>query len=458
MRPNRPIAILAFLATTLAVSEWTQLAGADQLSPRFDINPRRALIDDDPSVRLGGLKAGQPVTVRARMAFDFFGLNTVWKSESTFTADQDGTVDLAAPRAEAGKGKKEAPLRILWSMKPDRDAKAETPAAKGGLEPLLVTFTAVVDGKEVASGTLEWLWIGPEVIRRPVRERGLVGTYFRPVGNKRYPGVLVLGGSDGGLREGTAARLASRGYATLALAYFNYKGLPKDLTNIPLEYFETGLKWLGEQDNVEADRLAVLGGSRGGELALLLGATFPQIRAVVAYVPSHVIWAGFPDYTKPAWTYQGKAVPFMSGRLDPAELREALRADPAVYTPLFRLRLKNADDARQAAIPVEKIKGPVLLLSGADDKLWPSALMSDEVMKRLRAHKHPYPDQHLRYEHCGHSFAVPHLPTTVTRPKHPVTKQEIELGGTAEANAYAAWDSWPRVLRLLSAHLKPKAD
>jgi dienelactone hydrolase len=69
--------------------------------------------------------------------------------------------------------------------------------------------------------------------------------------------------------------------------------LPDDLIDIPLEYFEIGIGWMGRQPKVQGDRLGVIGGSRGGELVLLLGSTFKQIKAVVAFVPSGVVWRGF---------------------------------------------------------------------------------------------------------------------------------------------------------------------
>ena len=57
-------------------------------------------------------------------------------------------------------------------------------------------------------------------------------------------GGSVLGGSGGGLPQGLAALLASHGYVALALAYFSYEHLPAELVSIPLEYFETGMRWL----------------------------------------------------------------------------------------------------------------------------------------------------------------------------------------------------------------------
>jgi dienelactone hydrolase len=73
------------------------------------------------------------------------------------------------------------------------------------------------------------------VDRWPVREGGLVGTFFRPSTPGPHPAVIVLGGSDGGLREGSAAVIARQGYATLALAYFGVGPLPPELVEVPVE-------------------------------------------------------------------------------------------------------------------------------------------------------------------------------------------------------------------------------
>ena len=48
-----------------------------------------------------------------------------------------------------------------------------------------------------------------------------------------------------------------------ALAYFNQEGLPDKLSNIPLEYFEKAIGYLQSLDEVEKDRIGVLGASRG---------------------------------------------------------------------------------------------------------------------------------------------------------------------------------------------------
>ncbi len=132
-------------------------------------------------------------------------------------------------------------------------------------------------------------------MRRTVEEDGLVGTLFSPSTPGPHPAVITLGGAGGGLSEGGAKTLASEGYAALALAYFGVDPLPPELVEIPLEYFERAIAWLQAQPEVDASRLAVVGDSKGAELGLLLGATYPKdIKAVVGYAPSAVVWQGIP--------------------------------------------------------------------------------------------------------------------------------------------------------------------
>jgi len=105
--------------------------------------------------------------------------------------------------------------------------------------------------------------------------------------------VIVLGGLDGGLQEGSAAALASEGFVALALGYFGPQPLFSEPIEIPLEYFAEALDWLKNQPFVTPNRVAVIGVSKGGELALLLGSTYPgDIKVVVGFAPSAVTWRG----------------------------------------------------------------------------------------------------------------------------------------------------------------------
>src|SRR5262249_1212032 len=207
------------------------------------------------------------------------------------------------------------------------------------------------------------------------RTAGLVGTLFLPPGDGRFPTVIVVSGGGGAIEEFRAAVLASHGYAGLALAYFAQPGLPRGLVNIPLEYFEGAIAWVRAQPWFSDRLLAVSGVSRGGELALLLGATFPEIGAVMAWVPSGVVfWAlglAEPGDTRPraAWTFRGKPLPFLQENNtagDPLPKVEPGR--PVAYAPFYRSQLRDALAVERATIPVEKIRGPVQLRDRSEDR------------------------------------------------------------------------------------------
>src|SRR5438034_3720890 len=182
---------------------------------------------------------------------------------------------------------------------------------------LVLRFEAEVDGATVASVQVERQLVAPEVTRQEIRQDGIVATLFRPPGAGPHPTVIVLSSSDGGVPEAQAALFASHGFTALALAYFGLPPFPPTLVEIPLEYFGSTLQWLAKQEGVNPHAIVVTGASKCGELALLLCATFPQIRAVVAYTLSGVLWQGQqvmgvqPAEARAAWTLGGKPLPFL---------------------------------------------------------------------------------------------------------------------------------------------------
>jgi pimeloyl-ACP methyl ester carboxylesterase len=176
--------------------------------------------------------------------------------------------------------------------------------------------TVKADGHVIASTTFRRALSRPALIEQDetVSSAGFVGAFESAAGATHRTTVLAFGGSEGGLRTvSLAARLAADGVPTLALAYFGAPGLPKTLTNIPLEYFETALGWLARQPQVDPQRIVVLGVSRGSEAALLLGVHDPDlVHGVIALVPSSVVNCGIQGGSTPggcigaAWTLGGK--------------------------------------------------------------------------------------------------------------------------------------------------------
>jgi dienelactone hydrolase len=421
---------------------------------RITIVPDRALIDEPVNVRLFGFTPHQRVTIRAQLQDD---AGRLWGSYATFKVDKRGSVDVSVQKPVSGTYNGLDPQGLFWSMKLNTDEDEAARFTKTGLAPTVITFTAEVESKHVASASLKRLFVTPGVTAVTVLNRGLVGAFFHPQGSGPRPGIIVVGGMDGGLvwAGPTAALLASRGYAALALAYHKLKGLPEQLVEIPLEYFETALRWMQEHDAVVSDKLAVMGHGRGGELALLLGATFPQLSAtfpqlsaVVGYAPSGIVWQSIGQPVRSPWSYRGAPLPFVPLTFDPS----IFASPPVAHEPIYVL--KDDAETEKATIPVEKIRGAVLLIAGADDQLWPSSLFSERVIDRLAAHHFSYPYKYLKYPGAGHLFDCPYAPATVTHFRDRTTGLVIAVGGTTKDQAWANVDSWHQVCAFLGEYLK----
>ncbi len=277
----------------------------------------------------------------------------------------------------------------------------------------------------------------------PVRSDGLVGTWFPPASGKRGPAIITIGGSEGGERGGRhlGRALVAEGYGVLALAYFGAEGLPKAVQDIPLEYFDTAVAWLTRQPLVDTKRIGLWGVSIGGETALVVAARRPEIKAVVAAVPSSVVWQGFnpADYetVRPTYTLGEQPVSYL-----PYDQSSAFTS----IFDLYNRSLAGIDRHPQAIIPVERIGGAILLVSARDDKLWPSTAMSDAVMARLKAKNFPHPYDHLALADAGHTAVVPPVPNQKET-------AAANLGGTPEGNAAARVAMWTRVRAFFARNL-----
>jgi dienelactone hydrolase len=421
---------LAVLLSTLGF-----LAGpprpAQPASAHFELMRDDVLLDEPIPIIVSGLTPAAAVTVHLHG-----GVNDAWTSSATFTADRDGRIDLTRMPPVKGSYHDVDAMGLFWSAERNQRSPAPATDEEEGTPPDRWTLTAEVGGAVVARASVRRRAVAADVGVSPVHSDGLVGMFYEPAGPGRHPAMLVLSGSGGGTPPASnhAGGLASRGYAVLALAYFGVEGLPRSLSNIPIEYFGTALQWLERQPSVDPKRIGVLGGSRGAELALLVGVAYPEVRTVVAYMPSNVVWRGCCDPSAVvAWTASGRPIAAMSGR--------GMRG--------------NALDAERAEIQVEAIRGAILLVSGKDDGVWDSAPMAERILARLRRNRFPYPFESLTYDHAGHAIARPYASTmNLNGRRHPLTGRVIQLGGTPAGTAHASEDSWKKMLAFVDRNLR----
>jgi dienelactone hydrolase len=345
---------------------------------RLDVQPQRLALDAELHVRVLGLPPGSTVTVRAESC-DPAG--QAWSAQASFVADDSGIVDLRHDAPLPGSTYQRAdPMGLIWSMEPD--GQPDPSLARDRLAPVPLRLYAQADGVERARAQAWRLPVPDGLTRADVHDQGLVGVMYWPAGTGSWPGVMMLGGAEGGLHEDDAALIAAHGFAVLALAYYGLPGLPQTLQEVPVEYFGRALDYLGAHPRVRGSRIAVVGGSKGGEAALLTGATFPEaVRAVVSVVGGGLVTQGISQgvltgslleiLSTPVacWTYQGRELPYLPNVVTP-RMEAAVAAGGPVSLGWAAPDLTCAEKVAAAAIPVERIAGPILLISGEDDQTY----------------------------------------------------------------------------------------
>lgn len=427
-------------------------------SPTIVVEPGCVRLDERFSVRLTGFQPGRKVTVRTRMPLD----GHVWEARAVVRTDADGAADLDEQAPLAGTYGQADVMGLLWSA----ERVGEHPVASDRTRTDgNVSLTATLDGTTVASATIDRRFAAEGVARERVTDADLVAELFQPPGDGPHPGVLLLGGSGGGFPSRRAASLlASRGFAVLALAYFGVRDLPPRLVGVPLASVERAVDWLATHEQVREDPLGVVGWSRGGELALLTGTRCDRVRTVVGYVPSTVVFQGNALTGDPgsAWIDDGDDHPYVP--LDtPLGFRSHvavrwLRGQPVATRPLFERGLRAAAEQRVAAatIPVEEISGPLLLITGDDDRVWPADTLATRAMARLDGRDYPHRYDHLQIPRAGHDIRVPIHPTTeraIRRMPLPGRPLRLHMGGTPAGYARADARAWEATLDTLSAGL-----
>ena len=150
---------------------------------------------------------------------------------------------------------------------------------------------------------------------------------------------------------------------------------------------------------------------------------------------------------------KGEPLPFISKMPDKqilTDIEKDMAAGKAVsFTPMFESLIQDHDLISDTEIPVEKINGPVLLISGQGDQLWPSTKLSEIAVQRLDSKSFKHEVIHLSYPNAGHLIGRPYRPTTVSKGVHPVNGILLKLGGTPAGNAHACEDSWQHFLSFL---------
>ena len=447
------------LALVLASGTTTLLAAQVVVEPSAVVVSGRS-----PNITIRGLQSGETVRLHALRSYGrgkvvdgkWVERNEVLHAWVDVRADGRGSVSLDSARPVAGTYTSIDGQGLLWSMRRPGDAALQSARFEGeDRVPPAETTRLVVErkGLVVAEGLLRFV-DAPGITVEVVAEGDVNGTFAAPRTAQRAPALILLHGSEGGSDDGSrrmATLWAGLGYAAFALNYFAYDdakvaGVPRNVhVNQPIETIEKVREWLAKRSEVDVNRLGLYGVSKGAEYAEVAAVRFPWVRAVVACVPSDVVWEGYgfgntrnsPPAAKPplasSWSWNGEPLPYVALRQSRPGVRE-------YFDNTERYERSRADDparAEAAAIPLERTRARVLLLGSGRDEVWASGQMATRLAERLkRAGRSDQVELHVfpraGHQICGGGTFPTHLygePSTDPRVKDLVAEGEAASQG-----------------------------
>ncbi|XP_042218788.1 acyl-coenzyme A thioesterase 1-like isoform X3 [Homarus americanus] len=430
----------------------SNMSSAQPKGVEMVVEPVSCLHDEPVSIRVHGLNPGQDVTLQASMK-DSKGINFL--SYAHYRADSSGQVDVSKLESLGGHYKGIFPMGLIGSLVPAPNEYKYTRFFKRDVEnPNIVKMTvhkghlsdealcSPVVGEPLATLTHLRHYMSPGVQRIPVRFGKVRGCLFLPpdlyiiAGNGPFPGVIDMFGSAGGLLEYRSAQLASRGFASLALAFFAYDDLPKHLEEFNIAYFEEAVEFLLKQEKVLKPSVGTIGTSKGGDLALSLATFIPEVKAAVwingcnANVQSYL---HLQDRTIPPLDIDVSRVKLVDDVLDCYEV------------------LENPEDHPETIIPIEKADAHFLFLVGLGDKNWKSESFADQAIERLRKANCNNYEIH-RYMSTGHIIEPPYSPFCFAT-YHKLIKTSMLMGGSQKPHLEAQVHAWDSTLIFLHKHL-----
>lgn len=455
--PHLPVALALLLVT----------ATASEAKPTLEVEPVSGLMDMPFNVRLTGARPGARVEIRTIRRGDE---GSIWTGIATFTADQRGAVDPATAPSVSGTYTGLSPHGLMCSPLPFAPDRLDAYLAGFAAHPRqaisfndkiganTIEVTATVDGEVAGSRVIQRSYQIGTVGEDVAEADSWKGVYFPPATGIRVRSpVLLLAGSGGGIFRFTAARLASHGHPTLAMALFRYPGLPDTLVRFPIENVQDAASWLARRAGTA--KVAIVGISRGSEAAALAAANFPDaFSGVVLSVPSHLADAGaLGPAAKPgdsAWTIHGVPTPVTDLGFLPTDPRvtEQAKTRPGYNASSMVEGMWGSSDLEaRYGIAFEKITAPVLVQAAGSDAVWPSWISAERIRQRLAAHGRAKQVDVRVYPNAGHNMvSVGDGSALTTSSYNPLLQGFMAFGGTANGTCEASFNSARDMVEFLS--------
>ena len=404
----------------------------------ISVDEQVSMVDTPIRISIHNLKPWQKVTFVAEIQEQ----SSRYTSYAHFISSHNGTVKIQDDPSLGGTYKGVDGMGFIWSMQPSEPddlqfmpfkIKADTPHIGCVTDFIEVKAFAYITDVTLCKETIERWYISSDTIRTEVKLCGgnVHGVMFTPKGDETRAGIIDLHGvSRTGLVEHVAALLASYGYTCLALWYFEDQ---LGSTLIDYGHLDEAVQYMLNHPWVDSKQdIAVLGRSKGAELALHMASYNPRIKVCISVCgPTAYIFSGV--------RYNGKV-------LD----SNTLEFYRSVITPEgIRLRFDVSDTTQTQLIPIEKSNAHFLLIHGCDDDV---IHVNHTWNLADRIHKSGNNKCILCiYPGAGHYMGPPYTPLCSSIRSY---SRVVLFGGDTRLHAIAKQKSWKAILECLSFHFE----
>ena len=416
------------------------------------IEPKESLLDELVSIRITGLRPGQPVTMRCETVEQKF----VFESHAHFIASLNGEVDLSQDPSFGGCYLGVDAMGIFAHMLPASGQMMGLRYFPRHCMDAMVFKLQVYDGHLSESSKLchklkegggavhvplmEDVALrrcnGSGVTRHEVRHGRVRGTIFRPPGAGPFKGVIDIYGGAGGINESRVAMLASHGFIAFTLPHHKYADLPELLMDVEIEYFMEAIDYFTSLPDVQSN-IGVLGVCAGGAIALFLSTISSKISALIAFASPYT-------FLQPL-LYKGSQTEYLNS------LEETLVFDKrgGFY---FDELINHHTPSDDFAIRIEKSTCKFLIVAGSDDKSVCAVRSGRYLLERMRRHGKGGQITLLEYPGAGHFIDPPYMPKTLLM-YYPEFKACAAVGGEAAESSIASLHCWRETLEFLKRNV-----
>jgi len=418
----------------------------------IEVDNEDCMVDDHIGIKIKYLSPSQKITLRCETIEN----NFVYDSQAHFIADYNGEIDLALSPSFGGSYKGIDSMGIFWSMLPSLGQmiglKYQPKDVKNGCKFKLQIFNnfltegnfrkqhVTADQLKVKSPLCEIFirrrFCKEGVTREEIQHGNVRAVLYKPPGVGPFKGVIDIYGSGGGLIEIKASLFASHGFATLLLPFFNYKDLPKDLTDVDFTYFIETIEYFSTLPFI-LPGISLVGLSYGGSIVMFLATQCKMLTGIVSISPSYV-------FTIPI-KYKGELHP------DPMDYPDDVYfADLGLDKHGGRMLPFTCPILNEAIqIKIETSQAQFLVIVGEDDTGHNPDLDGRRFKDRMKQFGKEDQINVITYPNAGHFIEPSYLPLTLVQ-YNPTFKMCMTCGGDVIGNAMASLHSWKEILRFLN--------